>query len=401
MGAMGGTQRDARTASTRHKYRFFYTFSTHSDSLTPCLLCKLTRLLRRERGPPMRRSLLPAVLSLSLLLSALATAHAASYTFTTINPYGFTHAHGINDNGQIVGLSGNHGFLWDGSTFTSIDVPSAIQTHALGLNNNGQIVGYFRDTTGRFHGFLTSDGSTFTTIDADPSAWYNAAFGINTVGEIVGGFISAIEHGFLTSDGATFTTIDVPGATATVACGINDKGQIVGWFIDATRTHGFLKDSSTFTPIDVPGATATGGFRINNSGQIVGYFTDASGDHGFLATPAAVDMSPPLITVAASPATLWPPNGKRVAVTVSGTITDTEPGGSGVKAGSAAYVVMDEYGQIQPSGNLTLGEGGQYGFPVALEASRRGNDPDGRRYTIAVSAKDNLGNPGVKTTLVT
>jgi len=392
----------------------------------------------------MRRSLLPAVLSLSLLLSALATAHAASYTFTTINPYGFTHAHGINDNGQIVGLSGNHGFLWDGSTFTSIDVPSAIQTHALGLNNNGQIVGYFRDTTGRFHGFLTSDGSTFTTIDADPSAGYNAAFGINTVGEIVGGFISAIEHGFLTSDGATFTTIDVPGATATgacgintagkivgffnngtgergfltsdgstfipidvpgatrtVACGINDKGQIVGWFIDATRTHGFLKDSSTFTPIDVPGATATGGFRINNSGQIVGYFTDASGDHGFLATPAAVDMSPPLITVAASPATLWPPNGKRVAVTVSGTITDTEPGGSGVKAGSAAYVVMDEYGQIQPSGNLTLGEGGQYGFTVALEASRRGNDPDGRHYTIAVSAKDNLGNPGVKTTLVT
>jgi hypothetical protein len=62
---------------------------------------------------------------------------------------------------------------------------------------------------------------------------------------------------------------------------------------------------------------------------------------------------------------------------VAGTITDHEPGGSGVKAGSAAYVIMDEYGQIQPSGSITLGEGGHYGFTVALEASRRGNDQDG------------------------
>jgi hypothetical protein len=86
---------------------------------------------------------------------------------------------------------------------------------------------------------------------------------------------------------------------------------------------------------------------------------------------------------------------------VAGTITDNEPGGSGVKAGSAAYVVMDEYGQIQPHSSLTLGEGGQYVFTVALEASRLGNDPDGRHYTIAVSAQDNAKNLGVASTLVT
>jgi hypothetical protein len=65
------------------------------------------------------------------------------------------------------------------------------------------------------------------------------------------------------------------------------------------------------------------------------------------------------------------------------------------------YVVMDEYSQIQPSGNLTLGAGGSFAFTVALEASRRGNDSDGRHYTIAVSAKDNLGNPGFKSATVT
>ena len=154
----------------------------------------------------------------------------------------------------------------------------------------------------------------------------------------------------------TFTTVDVPGAVTTEARGINDTGQIVGWFIDGTVVH-----------------------------------------HGFVATP---DTVPPVITVSASPATLWPPNGQLVTVTVSGIITNGD-GGSGVKAGSAAYVVMDEYGKIQPSGNFTRGAGGSYAFTMALEASRRGNDQDGRQYTIAVSAKDNLGNPGFKPIIVT
>jgi hypothetical protein len=109
---------------------------------------------------------------------------------------------------------------------------------------------------------------------------------------------------------------------------------------------------------------------------------------------------PPAITISANPATLWPPNGKLVSVKVSGTITD-EPSGSGVNASSAAYVVMDEYGQIQPKGGITLGTSGSYTFTVALEASRRGNDQDGRHYTIAVSAKDNTGNLGVASTIVT
>jgi hypothetical protein len=78
-----------------------------------------------------------------------------------------------------------------------------------------------------------------------------------------------------------------------------------------------------------------------------------------------------------------------------------EPGGSEVNASSAAYVVMDEYGQIQPRGSLTLGADERYTFTVALEASRKGNDHDGRHYTIAVSANDHAGNLGVASTIVT
>jgi hypothetical protein len=112
------------------------------------------------------------------------------------------------------------------------------------------------------------------------------------------------------------------------------------------------------------------------------------------------DITPTVITVSANPAMLWPPNGRLVPVTVSGTMTD-EPGGSGVNASSAAYMVLDEYGQLQPRGSITLGANGRYTVTVSPEASRRGNDQDGRHYTIIVSATDNVGNPGAASTIVT
>jgi probable HAF family extracellular repeat protein len=263
----------------------------------------------------MRRTLLLAVLSLSVLLSTVVAAQDAEYTFTTV------------------------------------DVPGAVTTEARGINDTGQIVGWF--------------------IDATPP------------------------HGFV-ADGVTFTPIDVPGASQTQAFGINDTGQIVGRFSDTTGGHGFVTDSATFTPIDVPGAITTVAFGINDTGQIVGWFSDGTVvHHGFVATP---DTVPPVITVAASPATLSPPNGRLVTVTVSGAITD-RLGGSGVQ--TSTYQVTDEYGQIQPSGDVTLEPDGRYAFTVALQASRNGNDRDGRRYTIEVSATDHAGNEGAKSATVT
>src|SRR5882724_4790736 len=54
-----------------------YTFSTHSDSLTPWFLCKLTRPLRQERGPPMRRSLYAFWSSMNKALSGFIPLYAA------------------------------------------------------------------------------------------------------------------------------------------------------------------------------------------------------------------------------------------------------------------------------------------------------------------------------------
>ena len=56
---------------------------------------------------------------------------------------------------------------------------------------------------------------------------------------------------------------------------------------------------------------------------------------------------------------------------------------------------------VQPSGPVSLGSGGSYSFTVSLQASRNGNDKDGRHYTITVSAKDLAGNLGSAATIVT
>jgi probable HAF family extracellular repeat protein len=184
-------------------------------------------------------------------------------------------------------------------------------------------------------------------------------------------------------------------AAFAIAYGINNVGQIVGTFDGPDgRTHSFLKDGDTVITLDVPGAVHTRAYGINDAGQIVGTSEGTTRLHGFVATP--VDATPPAITVAASPATLSPPNGRLVTVTVSGAITDE---GSEMEAGT--YQVVDEYGQIQPSGNIALGTDGSYAFTVQLQASRRGTDQDGRRYTIEVSATDHAGNEGTKSATVT
>lgn len=122
------------------------------------------------------------------------------------------------------------------------------------------------------------------------------------------------------------------------------------------------------------------------------------GSASVLLNNSPFDTTTPVITVSATPTKLWPPNGRLVPVTISGTITDT---GSGVNASTVEYVVEDEYSEVQPFGKITLGSAGNYSLNILLRAGRRGNDLNGRQYTIQVSAKDNAGNRGVQWVQVT
>jgi hypothetical protein len=47
---------------------------------------------------------------------------------------------------------------------------------------------------------------------------------------------------------------------------------------------------------------------------------------------------------------------------------------SGLSASTEAFAVTDEYGQLQPSGPVTVGSNGRYSFVINLQASRPGNN---------------------------
>lgn len=146
---------------------------------------------------------------------------------------------GINAAGQIVGsysdASGYHGLVYNRGSFMTINHPLAVMGTSLeGINAAGQIVGHYYDASERTHGFVYV-GTSFTSID-DPRAYKGAlggtvTTGINDAGHIVGYYFDAHHkaHGFLYK-GETFIHIDNPLAIdETFLTAVNDAGKIVGY----------------------------------------------------------------------------------------------------------------------------------------------------------------------------
>jgi hypothetical protein len=140
------------------------------------------------------------------------------------------------------------------------------------------------------------------------------------------------------------------------------------------------------------GSIATGDFNHDGRTDVAVIYPGPPGPVSiFLNATTPPDTIPPLVTATATPTVLWPPNGKTTSVIVTGTVSDE---GSGVDVSSGRFVVTDEYGILQPSGGVSIAADGTFSIAIPLAASRRGNDDDGRTYTIAISATDRAGNVG-------
>jgi hypothetical protein len=135
--------------------------------------------------------------------------------------------------------------------------------------------------------------------------------------------------------------------------------------------------------------------RVFSAGDRIDFAVGKGGDTfnndtiGLNATISRVvsETTPPVITISATPAILWPPSRKLKSVTVSGQITD-----AGVGVAAARYAVVDEYGTMNSLGNVALNPDGTYSFVVNLSSKRKGSDKDGRHYTIFIGAEDFDGN---------
>jgi probable HAF family extracellular repeat protein len=206
-------------------------------------------------------------------------------------------ANDINSSGQLVGEKNLRASLWTpngsgGYTLTDIgaQLPAANYSNAWGINSYGQVVGVYRPfaTTGPFSDvcFLwtpTSANATTGAVEtfAGLGGTFCVANDINSRGYIAGASTTSggAQHAFLwspTSDNAQTGSIQnlAPTAFASYGAAINDALQIAGQYMSATG----LPNAATWTP------TGGGGFTLTELGTFGGVESHAMdiNDAGFV-----------------------------------------------------------------------------------------------------------------------
>ena len=194
-------------------------------------------------------------------------------------------------NAAVNGVNGYSGFLYNGSTYTTLSDPLSVSTSAQGIDGNN-IVGYYTDSSSKNYGFLYN-GSTYTTL-SDPLGTKTYGYGISG-NNIVGLYMdSSFNHyGFLYNIGAgTYTTLADPlGVYGTVAQGISGN-NIVGTYYDSSfHPNGFLYNigTGTYTTVDDPlGVDGTEVLGIDGNNVVGTYFDNSDVPHGFETTVGPV-----------------------------------------------------------------------------------------------------------------
>jgi probable HAF family extracellular repeat protein len=281
-------------------------------------------------------------LSTAMLVVWSGCAVAQNYVLTdltTPNRLVYSDATGINDAGQVSGMSygsvgGPHATIWNGTVATQLTIPGGAAGYAFGINESGQVVGteYINGgsavegvlwngiiatilqpaggiydaysvavgennvgqavgrsgSTGNSNGWhATIWNGTSPTDLGPPSAFDSAAEGINDAGQVVGFSAGPYSPAFATLwNGTTGYTIlgTLPGtfSYSSAADGINAAGQIVGYSysseedIHGAVTHATIWNGTTPMDLGTLGGASSAASAINDRGQIVGQSETAS-----------------------------------------------------------------------------------------------------------------------------
>ena len=139
-------------------------------------------------------------------------------------PISQAQAYGINDAGQVVGVSLlNHDYATEWSGGSVINLGEGI---AYGINDAGQVVG-FSDVSG--YATEWSAGSVIN-LGGLPGSSDSRALSINDAGQAVGfSTVGGTEIATEWSGGKVIDLGGLPGSAWSVALSINDAGQAVGY----------------------------------------------------------------------------------------------------------------------------------------------------------------------------
>lgn len=195
-------------------------------------------------------------------------AQAGPYTYVdlgTLDGTGNSYAKGINNLGQVVGMSQTTGssdpraFLWTGASMTALSPSSSA---AFAINDQGQIAGWTSE-----HGIVAATwvGGIPTTLNPLSYATAN-----NDSGQMAGITNSGGTHA-ARWDGSVMKDLGTLGGGQSNATGINDSGYVVGYSQKAGSNGWFATAWVGDAAIDLGGGSNSYGYAVNNKGQVAGY----------------------------------------------------------------------------------------------------------------------------------
>jgi probable HAF family extracellular repeat protein len=179
-------------------------------------------------------------------------------------------AYGINDAGQVVGMSqigidAWYATEWSGGSVINLGgLPNTYPNVGNSINDAGQVVGALT-AEGGLHIYAT-EWSAGSVINLG----LGEAFGINNAGQAVG--VGSLNTAAEWSGGSVINLANLPGAIGSTASDINDAGLVVG--STAIGEFQYATEWSGSSIIDLgalPGYTYSFAQGINDVGQAVGY----------------------------------------------------------------------------------------------------------------------------------
>lgn len=256
----------------------------------------------------------PSAASIACGLLIASQVQAQSYSVTQV---GAGSATGINDYGQVVGISngGTTAFFTDanGQNPQLLSLPvSGISSVSIHINDSGQLGGgYTAFQTDPVTNLATFQSGYFISSQGGQSVQTFGVHGlfnvasINASGQLVGNGVFAnggIQQAFITgNNGQGFTSLFPLSTSQGVGevSGANDSGQVVGYRIVTDKIYGnisvaFMTGQNGQGIIDLPGSQGigSGAKGINNLGQVVGSEATATGSaHAFITGPGGQGMT--------------------------------------------------------------------------------------------------------------
>lgn len=243
-----------------------------------------------------------------------------------------------------------------------------------------------------------TDGNGFYGgVDLDPGQYLaKAVLGQDTVyscvTSVTPGLVSTADLGVENVDPVTTATL-----TPSAPNGFNGwyTGN-VGISLAATDNCSGVERTEYSTDNGATWQTYTGSFVISQEGTTNVLYRSidrAENAETDLSVTVNIDKTAPTIQLDANPSRIFPPNGRPITVKLKGSGSDSISG-----LVQVSYVVTDEYGTSLSIPTRTLsGSSSNWTDELVVEASRNGDDTDGRLYRVVATITDAAGHTSTAT----